>query len=300
MRLSPTAKDQYLRCPLAYYMKYVLGYREEVVGSALPFGSANDSALDLLLHGKTLDEAKKHFKKELLNPVINNKRVDALTTKSIKWSKSDSKNSPTDEDHPAKILLAKGNMILDQYAEQVLPKIKNVLGTQIKASLKNNLGDEIYGYADMIVEWEDGRILLLDNKTSSKKYDQNMIDDKVAQIALYEEALRDEYDIDASGFVVMVKDIRKKKEPRVVIQDDLILDISEEVLDNTFNEFEEAFHGIKMGLFHSNHPNCNSYFGNCICSIHGDHGYNSSGGQDTSGLVKVERRNKKWVKLNQK
>ena len=176
MKLSPTAKDLYLRCPLAYYMKYVLGYREEIVGSPLIIGSANDAGTEALLQGKTLEEAKKIHDELLLNPVVNGVQVDAVTSELIKWSKSDLKNSPIDSENPAEIWVAKGHMILEQYQKQVLPKIKDVLGTQIKASITNDFGDEAYGYADFIYEHIDGRIILADNKTSGKKYNDEKIE----------------------------------------------------------------------------------------------------------------------------
>jgi hypothetical protein len=109
------------------------------------------------------------------------------------------------------------------------------------------------------------------------------------QLAVYDTALRDKYNIDNVGFIVQVKDIRKKKEPRVVIQEE-IFDISEEIYEKTFDEYDKVLHNIKMGIFPSNHPHCNTYFGNCLCSMNGDSGYYSSGGQDLSGLIKVDRR----------
>lgn len=261
------------------------------MGSALIVGSANDSALDVLLHGKTMEEAKKELRNKMLHPEINGEVLDSLNTNKIKFSKSDLKNAPIDSDVPALVLLAKGEMILDQYAEQIMPKIKNVLGTQLKASIKNEFGDEIFGYADMIVEWEDGRILLLDNKTAAKKYNDEKVEEMMPQLAVYEEAFRDEYKIDDSGFIVQVKDIRKtlRNGPRVTIQEE-IFTIPEEMYKKTFDEYDQVLHNIKMGNFESNHPDCNMFYGNCMCSLGRDTGYFESGGTNMTGLIQTERK----------
>ena len=293
MKLSPTAKEQYLRCPLAYYMKYILGFKEELGGSPLIIGSANDAGTEALLQGKTMEEAKRIHDDALLHPTVNGVVVDSMTSDKIKWSKSDLKNSPIVSDNPAEVWVAKGHMILEQYAKQVMPKIKSVLGTQIRASIKNELGDEGYGFADFIYEHVDGRIILADNKTAGKRYDDAKVLEMMPQLAFYEEALRDEYKIDQSEFIVMVKDIRKTERngPRVVIQDDLVFDIPEEIFEKTFADFEEVMHNIRMGRFESNHPDCHRFYGPCLCSI-GDNGYFKSGGVNLTGLVKVERRSK--------
>jgi len=282
VKLSHTAKEKYLNCPLSYHMHYNLGYRENLVGSALPFGSAIDEALNFLLLNKNkVNEAKSVYEKELTKQLTSYKDAG----QDIRFSKADFDDSlgTTVEES----LLTKGLMILDQYNEQVISKIKKVVEVQKYFSIPNGVGDEIIGFIDMVVQWEDDRFLLLDNKTASQKYNdefQKIDTDKLKQVATYREALKDKMPIDGQGFIVIGKNIRKKKEPRVVIQE-IFGNVTEDLVDQTFQEYDDVLYNIRMGNFPSNHPNCNSYFGPCICDK-----YAPSGGEDTSGLIQLKKK----------
>lgn len=278
--LSHTAKNKYINCPLSYYMHYILKLREEVVGSALPFGTAIDSAQETLLKGKTLDQALKVFNEAWIAPKINGNRVDGPTTKFIKFSKADGAEGLADTAWGN--MKEKGELLLTAYQEEIMPRIKDVLAVQKPIFIKNDQGDFIRGFADKIVVWEDGRNILFDNKTGAKKYESDAVTvgDKAKQLGLYYEALKDEYSLDASGFIVLEKKIRKN-EPRTRIQI-LIDNVPEDLIQETFDEFEEVLHNIKLGIFPSNHPDCNQYYGDCVCNK-----YYPSGGTDLTGLIKV-------------
>lgn len=278
--LSHTAKNKYLNCPLSWYMHYKLKLRERIVGSALPFGTAIDAAQEALLKGKTLEEAIKIFDDLWIAPKINGKQLDGPTTKLIKFSKADGKEGLADTAWGN--LREKGHLLIAAYQQEIMPSIKDVLAVQKRISIKNDYGDSIIGFADMIVKWEDGRNILFDNKTSSKKYPLDAVTegDKAGQLALYFEALQEEYSLDAAGFIVLEKEIRVR-EPRTRIQT-LIDTVPENIIEETFQEFEEVLTGIKLGQFPSNHPHCNQFYGDCICNK-----YYPSNGTDMTGLIKV-------------
>lgn len=278
IRLSHSAKEKYLRCPLSYYMHYNLKLREEVMGSALPFGSAVGTAAEDLLKGKTLDESVKTFNEMWEFPEINGKKVVGHDTNLIRFSKSDQKDGLADT--PWESMKIKGHMMLAAYVEDIMPTVKDVMGTEIEINIENDNGDYIIGYADAVVELVDGRRLVMDNKTSASKYPVDAVTtgDKAKQLALYYPELKDKYNLDGAGFWVSEKSIRKK-EPRARTQ--TLIDIpTEEMIEQTLEEFDNVLYNIKMGIFPSNHPECNTFFGKCICEK-----YIKSDGSDLSGLV---------------
>lgn len=288
IKLSHTAKDKYLRCPLSYHMHYNLGFREATVGSPLVFGSAIDEGLNTLLLTKDLNKAKEAFETTWTKQKVNGKEVDLRTSNLIKYSKADNDESLLPEKFDTKIIpqweimRQKGLMLLEAYNNEIIPKVKKVHEVQKYFSLPNKSGDEIIGFLDLLCEWEDGRLLIMDNKTSSKKYADDKIETEGGQLALYKEAFGRKYPIDGVGYIVLEKGIRKK-EPRTRIQV-LTGDVPEELTEKTFDEFKQVLYGIRMGHFHSNHPVCNTYFGDCICNL-----YYPSEGTDLTGLVQVNK-----------
>lgn len=108
-------------------------------------------------------------------------------------------------------LLRKGHVMLNAYAEKVLPKIKNVLAIQKRISLSNDAGDTINGVVDLIVELKDGKRYIMDNKTSSRVYDSDSAM-RSQQLIIYYHDLKDEFKLDGVGFIVIYKNINKNKE----------------------------------------------------------------------------------------
>lgn len=273
IKLSHSAKELYKRCPKAYYIHYMLNLRKKVVGSALPFGSAIDSGLEVLLKEKDLNKAKDQFKDKWFSFEINKKPVNGPETDQIRYYKSDMdlamfNEGETPKEHES--LYRKGLMFLEAYNEQVIPKIKRVLGTQIPISIKNAMGDEIVGFIDLKCEWEDGRILIVDNKTSGRAYKTDIIQTvDASQLALYGFVDKEH---DALAYFVINKEIRKKKEPRVVIQ--TIIDTApKEIVEKTLDSFDQTLYNIRNGLFPSNHPDCFAYGEECTCQLFEREGY---------------------------
>lgn len=273
IKLSHSAKELYKRCPKAYYIHYMLNLRKKVVGSALPFGSAIDAALEVLLKEKDLVKAKEIFKTKWFTFEINKKEVFGPETTQIRYYKADMDPTMFEEGEVAtqhESLYRKGLMFLEAYNEQVVPKVKKVLGTQIPISIKNAMGDEIVGFIDLKCEWEDGRILIVDNKTSSRAYKTDIIQTvEASQLALYGFADKEH---DALAYFVINKEIRKKKEPRVVIQT-IIDKAPKEVIEKTLDSFDQTLYNIRNGLFPSNNPNCFAYGEECTCQLFEREGY---------------------------
>lgn len=104
----------------------------------------------------------------------------------------------------------KGLVMLDSYNTKIMPQIKKVLKVQHKNVLANDEGDELEQYLDAIVEWEDGSVVLLDNKTSARDYD-NDSPIMSAQLISYYAGNKEEFDLTAVGFIVLKKHLNKNK-----------------------------------------------------------------------------------------
>lgn len=294
VKLSHTAKELYLKSPRAYYYHYHLYIREAKLGSPLFFGSLIETGLDALFKGATLDQAKETFRKNFKSYQVNGEWIKLDSSPLIRYSKADldldvftekelqdlENKSVQFQSHAA--LQRKGEMMLEAYHRDVLPKIKKVIATQVYFSLPNEAGDEITGFADLICEWEDGRLILPDHKTSSLTYPDNAVltEQYGKQTALYFEAFKDKYPLDATGFIVMEKKMRKK-EPRARTK--VILDKPPEALiDQTFQEFDTVLDGIKQADFPCLAPKCDAYGQSCCYKK-----FCATGGKDMTGLVKV-------------
>lgn len=81
-------------------------------------------------------------------------------------------------------LREKGFLFIKAYHEQILPKIKRVIAVQMPLDLVGEDGSTMTGFIDAVVELQDGRVVVLDNKTSSKDYEADSVAES-EQLALY-------------------------------------------------------------------------------------------------------------------
>jgi len=294
LKLSHTAKEKYLTSPRAYYYHYFLYLREVCAGSPLFFGSIVETGLEVLLKGGTLEQAKETFKKNFKTHNINGKIENLSSSNVIRYNKADfdleiftdkelkDLEGKSNQFKSWISLQRKGEMLIDAYYRDIFPKIKKVIATQKYFKIENESGDEINGFIDLLCEWEDGRLILPDHKTTSLTYPDDAVSSERygKQTALYYEALIHEYPIDAVGFFTLEKKIRKK-EPKARTK--VILDKPpEELIQKTFDEFDDVLYNIKQGNFPCLSPNCDAYGQTCCYKK-----YCESGGKDLTGLVKI-------------
>ena len=257
MKISHSAKNVYIECPFKYFLHYYRKLRPTTLSSPLVYGNSIDLGLNFLLENKDLAGAIKVF--ELA--------WNSVDFSNVKFSKADlqeelvEKLSTDIQANSHASLLAKARIQLTEYNAQIMPLLKRVIKVQIDDVMENDLGDKLVVKTDFIAELHDGRIILFDNKTSSVKYEQDSVS-KSDQLGTYFEALREEYKIDACGYIVIPKKINKKKLPAVQIS--VIIDtIPEDIINNTLNQFEEVLVGIKSAQFPKNFDNCVNKFGKC-------------------------------------
>lgn len=244
-RISHSAVRLYSQCARRYYYHYSQKLRSPVISGALLFGSAVDLALNDLLLNKDTEKAKKIFLETFEHQTINGVRtylptatnivyaakdfdaelIPNLETKALqekydiildKKSKTGLENLSTTERNDYSVLnwksmYYKGRIMIDTYAKEILPQIKEVIAIQKNISLKNADGDEITGVVDIIVQWKDGKRYILDNKTSTRDYQQDEAM-KSQQLLLYHHICKDEYKINGGvGFIVLYKQIQKNR-----------------------------------------------------------------------------------------
>lgn len=305
IQLSYSASQKYKTSPRAYYLHYILRLRPTDLSSALFFGSAIDNALNFLLQGKkdgsdqtaVLAIAKSAFEASWNHAKVDDKEIDLSRIGVIKYSKSDYDEGILTSDDRLEIetsnkdphwvsLKRKGLMFLEAYDEQILKHIKEVKFVQKDIKLENDMGDSFIGFIDFCAVWEDGRTIIFDNKTSSIKYSADSASTS-EQLATYHEATKEEIKVDAVGYIVIPKKIRKYKEPRVPIE--VIIDnIDEKVVNETFEMYDEVLSGIKLGDF----P-CTRHDEDGCCSVPWGCPYRKyceSNGKDLTGLVFHEKK----------
>lgn len=104
----------------------------------------------------------------------------------------------------------KGKVLLEAFKVQFYPKVKKVLATQQRATIKDQVtGDSITGFIDFVVELEGfDKPIILDLKTASMPYNQQDID-LTQQLVIYSAMKGAEYNTDLVGYVVLCKNIPK-------------------------------------------------------------------------------------------
>lgn len=108
-------------------------------------------------------------------------------------------------------LRRKGHLMLQAYNDKVLPKIKKVIEVQKEFNLEGKTGDVLNGFIDLIVEWEDGKKYVLDNKTSTYEYESDSASKSQQLILYYYAANKEGLKLDGAGFIVCYKQIQKNR-----------------------------------------------------------------------------------------
>jgi hypothetical protein len=291
--LSYSACQKYLTSPFSYFAHYFLRLRPKDKGYSLFYGAAIDEALNFLLKQK-----------------MNNEPLDPFMACSIFckfWTEQDGlklyepgvlkfpKSSydkhlykeEADLDKNWVCLRELGYLTIQAYIDQVMPKIVEVYMVQERISMKNADGDEFTGLVDFVAKFDDGKVRLCDNKSSSVKYEGNSASES-QQLATYVEALKDRIKIEGVAFVVIPKKARSQKEPRVPITI-IYGEISEELIDQTFHQFDHVLEGIKSAQFPCTPEICCAQFWGCDYQR-----FCKSGGKDTTGLQYLEPSWKKY------
>lgn len=304
-------------CPAKYKLHYVDKIREENTGSALVFGSAIDLGLNVLLQGKSVEEAKSAFEDAFTYQIINNKKEYLPESNKVNYFKKDLNSSLIKKDepiHPWYSLKNLGLMMMDAYKEKVMPRIQKVHFIQKQILLESDTSDTVGGVADFGATMDNFKKVVVDNKTASKRYPKDSVK-KSPQLSLYSHALS----ADRAAYVVLIKDPIKtslkeckvcknqitnsrvktcdqivegtKKRCNGALKDTITFSIDVQVIidevdsittENTLEEFSALSYNVKMGNFEHNWDSCNNQWGR-PCPY-----YNYCKNGDMTGLFKKE------------
>lgn len=206
MKLSHSAVEMYNNCTLCYKLHFIENIRPKAKKSALIWGGVLDKSFNDLLINKDLAKARTLFVENWAKNV------------NITYSKSDLDQellgfykNPTPPCPEWSTLNYKGQLFIETYYNEILPRIKEVIAVQEPISIKNAEGDEIRGNLDLIVKWKDGKNYLIDNKSSSVKYTE-LSPRENDQLPLYYYGSKDKYKLDGIGYIVLNKKINKNRE----------------------------------------------------------------------------------------
>ena len=240
LKLSHSAVSKYSVCPKAYQYHYVERIRSNVTHAALPFGSALDKGLNALLTntGDPETEFIKAFSDQEINDVIVNLPVStnlvyadadfdeellSLSTSDLdKYYNIRSKKKAIGFQLLSKeekefynsmnwlSMSAKGSLMLRAYKEKIMPKLKTIIAVQETITLENSNGDSVIGYVDLVAEHEDHGIVVFDNKTAARRYEEDSVLTS-PQLSLYVHALEAKYGTRKAGYIVLGKNIIKNR-----------------------------------------------------------------------------------------
>lgn len=118
-------------------------------------------------------------------------------------------------------LKKKAELLLTAYYNDILPNFKKIIAVQKKVELIDEAGNNLNGIIDFVAELKDGRIAIVDNKTTSTEYEEDSVATS-EQLATYQAILNIfnhdpdnewKYEINACAYAVMskklIKDITK-------------------------------------------------------------------------------------------
>ena len=177
-------------------------------------------------------------------------------------------------------MLAKGKLMVDSYAKEILPRIKKVYDIEKEINLVCSDGgeDSLIGYIDMICDYELdaenalrlGRTecevvkVLFDHKTSSAKYKKDKIKEDSQQLSFYDFAEQ----IGTVGYIVAVKDIKTpkvgKRKGETFAEIQVLIDtITDEIKEGFLQQAGDVLDSISCGSFDKNFDGCLKYGKRC-------------------------------------
>lgn len=139
-------------------------------------------------------------------------------------------------------LRRKGHLMIEAYSRDIMPKIVEVRDIQKNIELPNKDGDILTGVIDYVAKFSDGLWRVMDNKTSSSPYTDEMIKES-QQLAIYCEHEK----LYNCGYTVLNKKLGKK-DPRVKTQ--IVLGkIEDDDVEVLFDKIQNVLYSIKEEKF---------------------------------------------------
>lgn len=212
-------------------------------------------------------------------------------------------------------LRRKGFLLIEAFIAQVMPKIKKVVSTQQRASIKDEAtGDSIQGFIDMVLEIEGyDKPIIFDLKTAARPYTEEQLEHST-QLTLYSGMKGADYNTNLVGYIVLCKNIQKDKvsickscghtktgrhktcdnivnkvrcngewdetisiNPQIQV---MVKEKTQEEINDVFMDVGNIISAMKQKIVYKDTSKCNNFFGS-RCQY-----YAACHNNDTSGLVK--------------
>lgn len=256
MRISNTKLDLYNQCPRKYKFRYIEKVKGDHTSTPLLYGSAMDEALNFILECMrdgvpySIEHACSIFSKKMEQWTGQN-RLDYFKNEIPDYIINTDSTDKDIEEAVWQNICKRGINSIFVYEKEILSLIDKVLEVQTKGELKNAEDDTFEFVVDAIVQLKDGRIVLLDNKTSSAKYPKNKVI-KSQQLSLYLESYPN---IKYAGYAVLIKNPDKIGCTYQFMVDE----IPEETKAASFKLLEETLLNIKQGNFSCNFKGCMAF-----------------------------------------
>lgn len=257
MRISYSKVELYNTCPAKYKYRYVDKLEANKTFTPLLFGSAIDRALNYVL---TRTKHKHHVSLIVAESLFLDNMKQWTGQNELIYFKNEMPDLVDEQLTPEQVqlevwnhLCKVGGMMLQTYVTHILTEFKEICSVQTKQIINNEVGDEFVLVTDFSAILQDGRKVLIDNKTSSdikKAYPKNSVKNST-QLSLYSEY----EDTKLCGYIALQK---KLVDDRVIWK--LVIDEpSEETATKSFERIDSTLRSIKREEFPKNEKSCYLY-----------------------------------------
>lgn len=208
LHVSVSQLKTWLRCPRQYELKYVRGHEPEAVPHALAFGSAFHAALAA------------HYGERQAGRALS---LDALVSAFARaWDEQGQRGVPIEagEGVPDAVDLAQRMLAAFLDHDAAAPAEVVAVEKPVSAVLHDPdtgvvLEERLTGFIDLVVR-EDGRLVVVENKTAARRYAEDQLRFDVQPTA-YQLALRQAGAGDEVGLRYQI--VTKAKAPAVQVED---------------------------------------------------------------------------------
>ncbi len=269
---SYSAVNQYLRCPLQFYLERVARIPQESVGSSLVLGSAVHAALETYHRGL---QQRHHASAEELQAAFLNKWQWREREMAIAYRSGESRDD----------CIAQGIHLVKLYVADPPPSEVIAVERELVVPLHNSRGKYLETPLVTVIDLlarENGRLKILEIKTSGRSYAESDSETSL-QPACYVNAVREEYGEEATvEFVVLVK----TKTPKIQRVSTFR---NEDDLGRLGDLVEAVEHAVRTGVFYPNENprNCSTCSYRTPCRQWGTSGFRQFMRNRPPALVEV-------------
>lgn len=262
MRISHSQVELYNTCAYKWFLYYREGYRADKTFTPLLFGQSIDATLNYIL----IRKKRKHIIHRSTAKSIFQKYMNQWSGQNeLVFFKNEFPEDQYIEDDPDgnqmrcwQYLCEVGNLMIDTYIDEILDLFEEILSVQTKRKIPNEEGDILVLIVDFRAKLKDGRIVTIDNKTTSnikRNYPMTSVS-KSNQLSIYVEYENN----NTAAYLILQKRIENGK----IVWKLIVDEIPEVQIEKAFSNIDTVLNGIKREEFPKNEKNCFMYGKPCI------------------------------------